>query len=465
MRFLVQAFGAAVLVIGLHASAAAAPSVALVGATLVDVSHGGRSAHDIPDAVVVIEGDRIVAAGTRQSTPIPTHAQIIRKPGKFILPGLVDGFSGLQSQAEANAELYEGVTTVVGTGDDRRGHLLEHASPSPHLYPIDSAGSTDDWSLLREQPEWHDKLADNDHPHELTPAETKAQLAATAKRGTRAIWIGWNITQDNARAIIAESHRLGMVTYGEFIATPYAVGLSDGVDVLLHMSRYELGLAPAELIGPLDLAPYGKEANAAYGWVDASDPSSPDVAAYGKAIAGHGVALMPTFSLFYLALPEHRNLWKERAASILDPHGLFRPSDPATGEAIVPPALRQKMEANALHLWRLNGYLMDQRPTYLAGSGASALGALPGIGLHVELELLVRRGLPPRQALAAATSNYSAQFHWTELGLVAPGRRADLVLVDADPTKDIRNAARISDVMLSGEWLDRDALLQAHPTQ
>ncbi len=461
MRVAIGLLAVALFASGVAGSARAASVVAITGATLVDVSDRGRSARDIPDAVVLIEGDRIIAAGSRASTPVPPGARVIARPGKFILPGLVDGFSGLRSQAEANAELYEGVTTIVGSGDDRRGHLLEHASPSPHLYPMDSAGSTDDWSLLRDQPQWRDKLAEHDHPRELTPAETRAQLAATARRGTRAIWIGWNITADNARAIIAESHRLGMVAYGEFIATPYADGIAEGVDVLLHMSRYELGLAPAALIRPLASAPYGEAARTAYDWVAALDPASPSIAAYGKAIAAGGVALMPTFTLFYLMLPDHRNLWKEPAARLIDPASLFHPADRTTGEASVPPKVRVAMEHAAQRLWALNHVLMAQEPIYLAGSGASALGALPGMALHVELELLARQGLTPRQALAAATSNYAAQFHWTELGLVAPGRRADLLIVDADPAIDVKNAARISDVVLSGQWLDRPGLLQS----
>ena len=438
---------------------AAVPVLAITGATLVDVSNRGRSINDIPDAVVLVQGDQIIAAGPRRSIAIPPDAELVVRQGKFILPGLVDGFSGMQNQAEASAELYEGVTTVVASGDDRRGHLLEHASPSPHVYPIDSAGSTDDWSLLRDEPEWRDKLAETGHPRELTALETQAQLAATAKRGTRGIWIGWNITEKNARAIIAESHRLGMVTYGEFIATPYAAGLSADVDVLLHMSRYELGLAPREIVAPLADDAYGKEAAAAYQVTDRFDAGSPAVAEYGSMIAAHGVALMPTFSLFYLALPDHRNLWKEPAASLLDPRSLFRPSNAETGEAELPVAIRSAIEAKALHLWQLNGVIMDQKPTYLAGSGASALGALPGIALHVELELLVRRGLTPREALAAATSNYATKFHWNELGLVAPGRRADLVIVDADPTKNVMNADKIDDVMLAGKWINRAALL------
>ena len=87
------------------------------------------------------------------------------------------------------------------------------------------------------------------------------------------------------------------------------------------------------------------------------------------------------------------------------------------------------------------------------------MGTMPGISLHTELELLVRLGLSPREALAAATNNYSLQFGWNELGLIAPGRRADILVVDGDPTVNIWNARRISTIILNGEILDRDSLL------
>jgi imidazolonepropionase-like amidohydrolase len=87
------------------------------------------------------------------------------------------------------------------------------------------------------------------------------------------------------------------------------------------------------------------------------------------------------------------------------------------------------------------------------------MGTMPGISLHTELELLVRLGLSPREALAAATNNYSLQFGWNDLGLIAPGRRADILVVDGDPTVNVWNARRISTLILNGEELDRDALL------
>jgi adenine deaminase len=123
---------------------------------------------------------------------------------------------------------------------------------------------------------------------------------------------------------------------------------------------------------------------------------------------------------------------------------------------------RKKADQAAMRLWRINQTIFAAFPHYLAASGASAQGSLAGISLHTELEMLVRLGLSSREALAAATSNYAIQFGWTELGLVAPGRRADLLIVDGDPTLSIWNARRISGLILDGYLVDRNALLNPH---
>jgi imidazolonepropionase-like amidohydrolase len=79
--------------------------------------------------------------------------------------------------------------------------------------------------------------------------------------------------------------------------------------------------------------------------------------------------------------------------------------------------------------------------------------------MHTELEMMVRLGLSPREALATATNNYAIQFNWNDLGLVAPGRRADIVVLDGDPTVSIWNARRISTLIVDGNVLDREGLL------
>jgi imidazolonepropionase-like amidohydrolase len=120
---------------------------------------------------------------------------------------------------------------------------------------------------------------------------------------------------------------------------------------------------------------------------------------------------------------------------------------------------RKKADQSATRLWRINQTIFRAYPHYLAASGAPVSGSFPGISVHVELEMLVRLGLTPREALAAATSNYALQFNWNELGLIAPGRRADILVVDADPTVSTWNVRRISTLILEGNVLDRDALL------
>ena len=94
-------------------------------------------------------------------------------------------------------------------------------------------------------------------------------------------------------------------------------------------------------------------------------------------------------------------------------------------------------------------------------AGSDAPGGLMGYGwtLHRELEMLVAAGLTPWQALASATvvpARYlGAASEW---GSIATGRRADLVLLDADPLADIRNTTRISSVMIGGRVMERAEL-------
>jgi len=84
---------------------------------------------------------------------------------------------------------------------------------------------------------------------------------------------------------------------------------------------------------------------------------------------------------------------------------------------------------------------------------------VPGFSLHDELRLLVAAGLSPLEALRSATRNAAEFFGESELwGTVAPGMRADLVLLDADPLEDIGNTQRIAGVFSGGRFFDREQL-------
>jgi hypothetical protein len=450
--------------------------LALVGGTIVDVTGWGDSARDISGAVVVIRDGRITDVGLPDQVSIPKDARVIDCTGKFLIPGLIDGFAGLNSQAQANANLYMGVTTVVARADPERGFIDTDAHPSPHIYPVDTIGVTDDWSLLARQPEWVSKLREGAHPAELTPQDTARQMVDTAHIGTRVLLLTAHLTAANSQWIIARAHEMGLATYGQFVSTPYRVGDEAGVDALVEMDHYDLGVIPDELQRPLVDDPDGPSADTAYDYSERIPPTDARLRDYARFLAAHHAALMPAFSLYYVELPGHRNLWQEPAAALLDPGRMFHPTDPSTGEMMFPlpswtrhlPAAAQRWEESdlqkkagqsALRLWRINQTIFSAFPHYLAGSGADAMGTMPGVSLHTELELLVRLGLSPREALAAATNNYALQFGWNELGLISPGRRADILVLDSDPTVSIWNARRISGIILDGEPLDRNALL------
>lgn len=468
--------GVLALLLGSVLARAQGTPVALVGGTVVDVTNWGHSAKDQPDSIVIVQNGRITEVGPRTSIPIPNGARVIDCTGKFILPGLIDGFAGMSTPSQANANLYMGVTTVVARSDAHHGTIDFSASPAPHIYPIDSVGTTDEWNRLNGRKGWTAKLRQSSRQVELSPDETLREMVDTAKIGTRVLWIGPTVTAANTQWIITRAHQMGLVTYGEFAATPYRVGVEAGVDALVHMGRYEIGVIPDELQRPLVDDPEGAAATTAYDYSERLPPTDMHVGSYAHFLATHHAALMPTFATYFQRLPDHRNLWKEPVASILEPRHMYDPPDPVTGEMHYPlpnwsrhlpgfaqrtieESIRKKADQSATRLWRINQAFFAAYPHYLAGSGAPVTGAMAGISLHVELEMLVRLGLTPREALAAATSNYAVQFNWNELGMIAPGRRADILVVDGDPSMNIWNARRISTLMLEGTILDRDALL------
>jgi imidazolonepropionase-like amidohydrolase len=79
--------------------------------------------------------------------------------------------------------------------------------------------------------------------------------------------------------------------------------------------------------------------------------------------------------------------------------------------------------------------------------------------VHHELELLVRAGLTPMQALEAGTRRAAEMVRADDaFGTIEVGKRADLLILDANPLEDIRNTQKIAAVVLNGRYLDRQAL-------
>jgi imidazolonepropionase-like amidohydrolase len=88
---------------------------------------------------------------------------------------------------------------------------------------------------------------------------------------------------------------------------------------------------------------------------------------------------------------------------------------------------------------------------------------LPGFGLHSEMELLVKAGLTPLDALRAATNTAAGTLRAGHLGVIEPGKLADLLILDADPLQNISNARRIYRVLKGDQIYDPQELLANRP--
>ncbi len=446
--FLLSADSFHSLAVASDTPAAQSPYLVLEGGTLIDVSRFGKSEADTEGAVVVIRDGQIVAAGSRDKVKIPSKARIVNVSGKYIVPGLTDGFAALGNQAQANAYLYMGVTSIVGLagGDARRPPLFLNARPGPRIYRLEHVGY-----------EW-DK---DDNPREFSAVETRKQIDVLARAGVKVLLISFVIAPERTRQIVRRAHELGMATIGELGFTSYHEGIEAGVDAFVHTSRYSLEIASPEMHKAVANSPFGPPRTGFYRFLVGLDLEDSNLRRYAAFLASSRAALIPTLSLEYLDLPEHDNPWKEPVAAILDPKDIHLPADPLTGNReaeaedpadAVPPGFSQQ-------ILRIEEQYRRTGAKYLAGSGTTAFGTMPGISLHTELQLLTRIGLPPRQALAASTGNFGEIYRWAKVGQVKAGYNADLLVLDENPVKDVNNLKKIRMVILNGEILDREKLL------
>lgn len=119
--------------------------------------------------------------------------------------------------------------------------------------------------------------------------------------------------------------------------------------------------------------------------------------------------------------------------------------------------------ANYRKLWRqvpaLVGRMHSMGVALIAGSGAGNYFMFPGSGLHSELEFLVQAGLTPMGAIQSATIRPMELMGLSaSLGTIEPGKKVDMILLDANPLLDISNSRRVVGVWKAGRYFDRGAL-------
>lgn len=445
-----------------------AQKIAIVGATLIDVSNYGHSTNDIADSVVLIDDGKIVAVGSATQITIPPGSTRIDARGKFLIPGLIDGFGAMRTQAFANAYLYEGVTTVyVATilpdgGGDGELKIKRDASPGPRLFlGAPMTGYSEQGADPSDKPMLDHRL----HDRRLTNEQLIARIDRLADQGFRGVTISYDVWPDQVDVIVAESKRRGMATLAEPAFTTYPYAIHAGVGGLLRNDHYLLELAPPSVL--VDRADNLNAGSAASRAICMVDPASGAVTDFGAQLAKSNTALMPTLSMEATAdALEVPNPWSARSAALIDASDLDYPVDRTTGASAFLASLtaerRTRVRECARHKQAFDARLYQLGAKYLAGSSATSYGIMPGSGLHLELTLLHRIGLSPREAIAAASSNFADIYGWRDVGRIEAGRVADILMLDSDPRSDLAALDHIDRIIFHGSLLDRESLLEAH---
>jgi len=306
-------------------------AVVLRGATLVDVGGFGSSAHDIEDAVVVMRGGTIEAVGPAAQVALPRGARVIDVSGAYVVPGLHDVFATVNNQAQANAFLYMGVTSIVGLDEPggRRGPLFMKASPGPRVYPLEVVTGFDESQLL-EPPRTMAEMMTK--ARRMSAPELRAEVDRLAARGVSVLLLYYSLAPDQVRTVAAYARTRGLATIGELGATTYRDAIEAGVMAFVHTSRYSLDLAPPPLREEVARAPFGPPRRLFYERLAKLTASDSGLGRHARTLASRRTALIPTMAMNYLEQPGHANPWREPVAVLLDPADIHLPANRETGE-------------------------------------------------------------------------------------------------------------------------------------
>lgn len=440
------------------------PAVLVIdGGTLID----GNGGAPVRDAQVVIEGNRITRIG-RKGQARPNGAQVINGDGKFIVPGLIDALTNyLWYQGEIY--LNNGVTSYVGIGDMgevgvqyaegiKRGKIR---GPRPIDWAVHFVGPAGNLVGLESQ---------FDAPHPLaSPAEAREWTKRLIDLG------GYGITFQNGAA--------SPETFQAAVEVAHAAGKPIGIRAGQNIDARQASMMGADFIprsngvGAVITAlpppargggPGGGGAGPGGGlneldqWASIDETRAADLI---KVLVQQKTALIPAFNQKAPGLPSNWERFELQSRRVFADPLLMAYYPSARAQAILfnfldPPNLlpdvvdvRRRGFRNALNFHRR---LVEAGGRVLVGTDGGNF-AMPGIGALHEMQTFVDdMGLTPMQALQAAT-RWPAEVMrlQDQLGTVAAGRFADVLIVNQDPLAKISNLQDIAYVIADGRVQER----------
>jgi imidazolonepropionase-like amidohydrolase len=388
--------------------------LALVGATLVDAT----GAPAVPNATVVVEKGRIVAAGPTASIPVPPGARRIDVAGKTIVPGLWDNHAHLHQIEWIPTYFAAGVTSVRDMGSEwpllvaMRNAIRSGTVAGPNLFfagLIDGPG-----------PQGFGEFS------AATPEEGRAIVRRYHQMGFEMMKIYLALAPDVTTAICDEAHKQGMTCTGHVpTSMDLHAAIDSGMDQVAHFPvRGDLTTEE----GKKQLAHFVAKKTI-------FDPTASWGEIGGKSAQEPMENIQPV--LQHLPAPMLQN----RIASLGQ-----SPSDTATSHARL---TRTLANLKAAH---------DAGVPLITGTDEG----IPGYSVYRELELFVKAGFTPMDALRAATTVAAQAMRVDkDVGTIEQGERADLLVLDANPLENISNIRSVRFVMKDGKMFESAALWTA----
>ena len=395
------------------------------------------SAKTIPAQRVTLRGERIVSVEAESGQPTAPGAQVIDGSSKMLLPGLWDMHQHLYPD-NAFLDIAAGITTArdLANSINDLGQLKQHIEQGEQVGPrIVLAG-----------------FIDGPGPFEgpvkvlaATPEQARQRVDEYAKLGYVQIKIYSSVKPELVPVIVEEAHRLGLRVSGHVPSGMTAEQfVRDGADAIQHMNFVFLNFMPdvTETRTPARFTEPGKRGAAL-------DLNSPQVNRFIFLLKEHHTVIDPTMTIWEATYTDRPGRIAREDTLIYDrlPLQAQRGSRTA-GEALPTPdaATDQLYRASYANFVRMVKKLYDNRITVVAGTDLNN-----GYALHRELEIYNEAGIPAPEVLRMATLT-AAQImkRDDELGSVAPGKLADLILVNGDPTANISDIRKIDTVIKGG---------------